>query len=103
MSNNPEVSGYPPSHRNVDELQPEVCDLCGLLVGGAHLTSITIGPLAGRTVCDVTNSCVRYQEVPQSFLRDLQGHQDWHTDSRYYDTGAPSWWDPDGIDDTWGR
>lgn len=99
-----DMLGYPPSHRKVDELQPEVCDTCGLLVGGAHLLRVDDGPLSGRTVCDVTDDCRRiHSQVPQSWLRDKQGHEDWHTDSRYYDTGAPSWWDPGGIDDTWGK
>jgi hypothetical protein len=100
---NPE-SGFPPSHRKVhfertlDGLQPEVCDLCGLLVGGAHLFTITLGPLSGRSVCDVTKSCLRYRPIPKSVLRDIHGHEDWHTDSRYFETGAPRWWDPDDLE-----
>ncbi len=64
MSRNP---GWPPSHRNPEDLQPEVCDLCNLQVGGKHLTLILEGKLAGTSVCDVRHGC-------REFYRKLSGH-----------------------------
>ncbi len=54
---------YPPSHRNVEEPQPEVCDLCGLLVGGSHLITSTVEGLEGRRICDVTPGCRDFREA----------------------------------------
>ncbi len=46
--------GYPPTHRKRDELQPEVCDVCGLQVGAARLQLQTdVQGLQGRRVCDL--------------------------------------------------
>lgn len=49
--------GYPPSHRSVDEPQPEWCALCGLRVGGRHIEIATAEGIEGQPVCDVTPSC----------------------------------------------
>ncbi len=52
------MSGLPtPTHRNPDEPQPEVCGVCGLHVGGAHLRDADTAGLRGVRVCDVTPGC----------------------------------------------
>jgi hypothetical protein len=48
---------YPPSHRSVDDPQPEFCELCGLKVGGGHLKMSEVEGLEGLLICDVTPSC----------------------------------------------
>lgn len=42
-----------PSHRNPNELQPEVCELCGSLVGHQHLMDVDVEGLRGYKVCDL--------------------------------------------------
>jgi len=88
------MSTYPPSHRSVDEPQPEVCDLCGLQVGGAHLVTSDVEGLAGYRICDVTPGCRRF--------RTEQGFRDRKKasgplpesigSSRVFEAGAEPWW-----------
>ena len=40
-----------PSHRNLDDSQPEVCDVCGTLVARSQLTELNIEGLRGRVAC----------------------------------------------------
>lgn len=44
---------FRPSHRNPNDLQPEVCDLCGAKVGRAHLIEPDVEGLRGYAVCDL--------------------------------------------------
>lgn len=46
------MSSLTPSHRSQNEIQPEVCELCGLLVGNARLMIADVEGLRGRRVCD---------------------------------------------------
>jgi len=55
---------YPPSHRSVEDPQPEVCDLCGLMVGGAHLATSEVEGLEGYRICDVTPGCRAFRSSP---------------------------------------
>lgn len=47
------MSYYAPSHRNTNDEQPEVCELCGSLVGRDHLRVAQVEGLQGRRVCDL--------------------------------------------------
>ncbi len=40
-----------PSHRNPCDVQSEVCELCGKLIGHAHLIEADCDGLRGRIVC----------------------------------------------------
>lgn len=44
--------GKTPSHRNTLEIQPEVCDLCGVLVAANRLVTCNVEGLRGAAVCD---------------------------------------------------
>jgi hypothetical protein len=52
-----------PSHRSVDEPQPEICELCGTRVPGRRLTLVETEGLRGRYICDVTPGCVRFRQL----------------------------------------
>lgn len=52
---------FPPSHWDVDEPQPEFCDLCGTYVGGQHLQITDVDGLRGMAVCDVTPGCRKFR------------------------------------------
>jgi hypothetical protein len=45
--------GFRPSHRNPDDLQPEVCQLCGSYVGQVHLHVSDVEGLRGYRICDL--------------------------------------------------
>jgi hypothetical protein len=85
---------YPPSHRNVDEPQPEVCDLCGLLVGGNRLITADVEGLRGRRICVVTPGCREFRSALS--FRDRQrgnGRLSGTTgSSRIFEPGAEPWW-----------
>lgn len=51
---------YPPTHRRGEDPQPEVCQLCGLQVGGAHLREVGLPDGRSGVVCDVTKTCRMY-------------------------------------------
>lgn len=45
--------GWPPSNRNIHDEQPEVCELCGGIIGHRHLREADVEGLRGRMVCSV--------------------------------------------------
>jgi hypothetical protein len=55
--------GYPPSHRR-PELQSEVCDLCGAIVGHLRLREPDVEGLRGFKVCDQHPFERRTQNAP---------------------------------------
>lgn len=84
---------YPPSHRSVDDPQPEVCDLCGLQVGGAHLVTSEVEGLAGYRICDVTPGCRRFRSAVG--FRDRKRETpppEGIGSSRVYEAGSQPWW-----------
>ena len=48
------LDGYPPSHRNVDDPQPEVCEWSGIIVGGRHLLTADVEGVRGFRISDAT-------------------------------------------------
>lgn len=87
------MGNYPPSHRNTDDPQPEVCDLCGLTIGGAHLFISDAEGLEGAAVCDAHQSCrMRHRMMPRledaSPVQSLGG-------SRIFPPGAKANWNDD--------
>lgn len=83
-----------PSHRNPEDLQPEVCELCGGLIGHVHLLETDVEGLRGYKVCDrhsfeatarVTPSLQDYQRYgPGPFATD---------EARLEPIGGPFWWE----------
>lgn len=51
------------THCDVLDPQPEYYQLCGLLVGGAHLRRTFAEGIAGLMVCDVTPSCRSFSQL----------------------------------------
>lgn len=62
--------GYPPSHRDTKDPQPEVCALCGSEVGAAHLAQSDVEGLRGMFICDVTPDCIAFRNAPS--YKDLR-------------------------------
>lgn len=60
-----------PTHRSVDEPQPEICELCGTRVGGQHLLLVETEGLRGRYICDVTDGCLRFRRLSGRDVRRL--------------------------------
>lgn len=85
---------YPPSHRSVDEPQPEVCDLCGLLVGGRHLAVSDVEGLRGARICDVTPGCRAFRNAHgfRDRTRELGPVTSTLGSSRLFEPGAEPWW-----------
>jgi hypothetical protein len=85
------AKGYPPTHRNRLDPQPEVCDVCGLLVGGAELRTEFIEGLEGRQVCYIHpwRHKLTYEDIRQMHpgvpIMKI-GH------SRVYEPGSEPWW-----------
>ncbi len=82
---------YPPSHRNTDDEQPEVCEVCGLLVGGRHLRTQHIEGLEGREVCQYHpwRDKITYEDIRQMHPGVLVTKLG---ESRVYEPGAEPWW-----------
>jgi len=89
------MGNYPPSHRSVDDPQPEVCDLCGLTIGGAHLQLSDVQGLRGAHVCDAHDSC-RMRSKP-SYQDNNRVRGQFHSigSSRVYPPGAKADWNTD--------
>ncbi len=85
---------YPPSHRCVDEPQPEVCDLCGLQVPAARLALSDVEGLRGHLICDVTPGCREFRSAPSfNDKKAASGGVIGTTgNSRVHDGGAERWW-----------
>lgn len=49
--------GYPPTHRSVNDPQPEICDVCGTKVSALQMQEVQWGKFAGLMVCDTTSDC----------------------------------------------
>lgn len=45
--------GVRPSRRNPNDIQSEVCDLCGSYVGHVHLVESDVEGLRGYKICDL--------------------------------------------------
>lgn len=83
--------GYP-SHRNADEPQPEVCSLCGTIVGGSHLQLTQAEGLQGMYICDVTEGCRRFRRLSGRDIRRLSPRPSASIgDSRVYPAGDNTW------------
>mgnify|MGYP000076406239 CR=1 FL=1 len=89
------LSGYPPSPRNLDEPQPEVCDLCGLHVGGAHLLIADTEGVRGYAVCDVQTGCGIWRSAISYNDRRRYNAREHSTigDSRIFPPGGDTEWD----------
>jgi hypothetical protein len=78
-----------PSHRNPRDIQSEVCELCGTLIGHQHLFTADCEVLRGRTICD---------RHPPGLLApsilDLRAHSILPTpdSSRREPIGGSFWW-----------
>ena len=85
---------YPPSHRNVEEPQPEVCDLCGLQVPAARLMVSDVEGLRGFRICDITPGCQQFRSSPTFNDRKALGGGVFGTtgSGRVFDGGAERWW-----------
>lgn len=77
------------THRDVLDFQAEHCQLCGLLVGGAHLHRTYAEGIAGLMVCDVTPGCREYGAQPD--WRIFTAPQSVIGQGRVYPPGAPDW------------
>lgn len=79
-----------PTHRDQAEMQPEVCDVCGLRVGGHRLIRADVEGLRGRLVCD-TDSCKKFRSA-LSFndKARLTASRATPRQRRYYEAGMPS-------------
>jgi len=78
--------GYPPSHRGTDEPQPEICDLCGVMVGASRLKRHRYGELSGMLICDLHPSAPdkpSFDELPSPMVG--VGHIE-------RDHGQKEWW-----------
>lgn len=87
---------YPPSHRNTDEVQPELCDICGNEVGGHRLVQSEVEGLRGLFVCD-TGMCAQFRSALTYNDRRRFSDQE-HTyigQSRVYPAGASKKFDTD--------
>lgn len=65
---------FRPSHRNPNDIQPEVCDLCGNLIGHRHLIEADVEGLRGQAICDIHSFERRARVTP--------GRQDLRRSSR---------------------
>ncbi len=85
--------GYPPSHQDLSDPQPEVCDLCGLLVGGRHLRLQNIDGLRGWRICQYHP----YRDKPT--FRDIERMfpgvpgPKYVGQGRVYEPGSETWWE----------
>ncbi len=91
----PGPHGYPPSHRNVDEPQPECCDLCGMHVPGSHLMLAEVEGLRGYYVCDLQDGCRKFRSA-LSYKDRRRFNAREHSSigsSRVYPSGSDTEWD----------
>ena len=83
--------GYTPTHRKRTDPQPEVCEVCGLLVGGVHLRTEFIEGLEGVEICQYHKWRHRltYEDIRQRHpgvpIMKL-------SHSRIYEPGQEPWW-----------
>lgn len=86
--------GYPPSHRDHHQPQPEVCELCGHYTHGADLEEQQIEGLRGRHICRTFHS----QWMGRPTRRDVEimtpgvPGPKFIGQGRIYEPGAPVWW-----------
>jgi len=88
------ISGYPPSHRRVDEPQVEICELCGNFCPASHLLQSEVEGLRGRRVCDLTPGCQRFRSAI-AYLdrrRNNARARSGYGDSRIFQPGAGDEW-----------
>ncbi len=83
------VKGYPPSHRGLDEVQPESCYVCGLYLGAQRMKPSHIEGIEGLMVCDQHE----WRDKPTLLIHrqpnpDLTGIGQ----SRVYPPGDSLWW-----------
>ncbi len=83
------VKGYPPSIRGTDEVQPEVCYVCGLYIGAMRMRLSHIETIEGLQVCDQHHwrdkptLLIHRQQVPEPISGIGQ--------SRVFPPGADTW------------
>lgn len=86
-----------PSHRNPDDEQPEVCMVCGALVGHKHLRVAEVEGLQGVRVCDLHpfERETVYYPSRNDYLRTTQPPQAPEAGQRLPPFGADLWfYDP---------
>jgi hypothetical protein len=77
-----------PSHRNPREPQPECCELCGLEVGGIHLSRSEAEGLEGVAICDVTQNCRTVRAGDPDGIGELSRPHSSIGNSRVFDHGS---------------
>lgn len=83
---------FVPSHRNPDELQPEICDVCGNLRPRARLVELQIEGLRGKLACDL---CLKGNLKRPSFRDHLarRGRRPQQMPTRLPPFGGEVWFD----------
>lgn len=86
-----------PSHRNPEDLQPEVCDLCGAKVGHQHLIDSDIVGLQGFKICGLHSFERRARVTPSYDDYRREGSLPFAVDTaRLEPIGGLAWWiDPE--------
>ena len=87
--------GFPPTHRDPEDPQPEFCDVCGLLVGGAHLMRSPVEGLRSYMVCNITPGCRKFRAA-MSYHDRRQLNAREHSmigDARVFEAGGSDWTD----------
>ena len=89
------VKGWPPSHRDPDEVQPESCYVCGLYLGAERMKPSHIEGIEGLMVCDQHE----WRDKPTHLIHRQPIPDPMHGigQSRVYPAGASLWWSE--IDD----
>lgn len=92
--------GYPPSHRNVDEPQPEVCDVSGAIVPGSDLITSDVEGLRGARVSSSTPflAAARLRMSYRDRVRLTDRRANTIGQSRVFEAGAGVWWATDEDD-----
>ncbi len=83
------VKGYPPSHRDLDELQPEVCYICGAYMGAQRMKLSHIEGIEGLPICDLHE----WRDMPTILIHQEQTPEILHGIGgvRVYPPGADTW------------
>ncbi len=53
--------GYPPSHRDANRPQPEICPLCGTIAPADTFLQADVEGLRGWYLCGVTEGCRHFR------------------------------------------
>lgn len=83
-----------PSHRSTSGLQPEICELCGMLVENSRLFVADVEGLRGRRVCDRHGSLTTAPSAVDYIL--MAPFINPEAIEREEPIGAAIWWDETG-------